>query len=198
MESISESPFAIPFRWKVSALLVSVVLMVSAFPPLDFGFLAWFALAPIFAVIVSEPRPRKAFKWAYVFGILHWGATVIWISSTVNMWTHSNAGWFAWVALTLLKSLWFGLFGVVGWWAYRKSQYWMRPVALGCAWCAAEWLRCQTAVAMPWSLIGYTQYRYLSVIQISDITGVFGVSFLIASFNGALAGPIITRLTKNV
>jgi len=39
----------------------------------------------------------------------------------------------------------------------------------------------------PWLLTGYSQTRYLSLIQMSDLTGVYGVSFLILWFNAAVA-----------
>ena len=35
----------------------------------------------------------------------------------------------------------------------------------------------------PWALLGYTQYRTLPLIQIADITGVYGVSLLILLVN---------------
>lgn len=187
MQSISETRIALPLRTKIVALIFSVLLMTAAFPPLDLGFLGWIGLAPIFAVIVCEPRARRAFKWAYMFGCLHWGWTIIWIAATVNAWTHSWAGWGAWIGLTLLKSLWFGLFGVMAWWLTRRQVTWQIPVLIASAWTFMEWLRCQTGVAMPWSLTGYTQYRWLSVIQIADITGVFGITFLLAYLNSSLA-----------
>jgi apolipoprotein N-acyltransferase len=35
-------------------------------------------------------------------------------------------------------------------------------------------------------LIGYSQYSFLPLIQISDITGVYGISFLVAAVNGLI------------
>ncbi|MEP6755604.1 MAG: apolipoprotein N-acyltransferase [Chthonomonadales bacterium] len=191
MQSISETIPEMTLKRKVVLLLISVLLMTASFPPLDLGFLAWIGLAPVFYLVVTETRPRKAFKWAYMFGILHWGWTIIWIAATVNAWTHSIAGWGAWIALTLLKSLWFGLFGWMAWWLYRARWKSLGPVCVGAAWTFMEWLRCQTGVAMPWSLSGYTQYRYLDVIQIADITGVFGITFLLAFLNMALVEIVL-------
>ena len=37
----------------------------------------------------------------------------------------------------------------------------------------------------PWELIGYSQFKALHLIQISDILGVYGVSFIIALSNAA-------------
>jgi apolipoprotein N-acyltransferase len=38
----------------------------------------------------------------------------------------------------------------------------------------------------PWELFGYSQYRILPLVQISDITGVYGVSFLVILANVVL------------
>jgi apolipoprotein N-acyltransferase len=35
-------------------------------------------------------------------------------------------------------------------------------------------------------LLGYSQYKFPALIQIADITGVYGVSFIVASLNGAI------------
>jgi apolipoprotein N-acyltransferase len=44
----------------------------------------------------------------------------------------------------------------------------------------------------PWSSLGYSQYKFLRIIQFADITGVYGVSFLVVAVNGAIADIFIT------
>jgi apolipoprotein N-acyltransferase len=53
-------------------------------------------------------------------------------------------------------------------------------------WVALEYLRGFLFSGFPWELLGYSQYRVLSLVQIADITGVYGVSFLIILVNVAL------------
>jgi apolipoprotein N-acyltransferase len=40
---------------------------------------------------------------------------------------------------------------------------------------------------LPWNFIAHSQYSYLSLIQISDITGIYGVSFLVVIVNQFLS-----------
>ena len=54
-------------------------------------------------------------------------------------------------------------------------------------WVVLEFLRSYIFTGFPWSSIGYTQYKFLTMIQIADITGIYGVSFLVVAVNGALA-----------
>jgi apolipoprotein N-acyltransferase len=50
----------------------------------------------------------------------------------------------------------------------------------------------------PWLLIGYSQTEYLRVIQVSDLLGVYGVSFLVLWINTALGWAICLRDEKPV
>jgi apolipoprotein N-acyltransferase len=174
-------------------VLASAAMTALAFPPLDAGFLAWICLAPVLVALGECRRPRSAFALGYLFGSLHWGATIVWIGTTVTNWTGSPIGWAAWVVLTAIKSLWFGLFGFLGWWVIRRAGGVSRAVGLACAWTLVEWLRTQSSVAMPWSLLGYTQYRFLPVAQIADLAGVFGVTFVLTLVNGGFAEQLRAR-----
>jgi apolipoprotein N-acyltransferase len=40
---------------------------------------------------------------------------------------------------------------------------------------------------MPWTQLSYSQYRFLPVLQFAEVTGAYGVSFLLVLVNGALA-----------
>jgi apolipoprotein N-acyltransferase len=58
--------------------------------------------------------------------------------------------------------------------------------------CATIWVALEMAVArmltgFPWNLLGVSQARILPVTQIASVTGVYGVSFLVAWFSAALA-----------
>jgi apolipoprotein N-acyltransferase len=53
-------------------------------------------------------------------------------------------------------------------------------------WVTLEYGRTYALTGFPWSILGYSQYSFLPLIQISDLTGVYGVSFLVAAFNGLL------------
>ncbi len=54
-------------------------------------------------------------------------------------------------------------------------------------WVAGEWVRGHLMDGFPWGLLGYSQHEVLPVIQVAELAGVYGVSFLIAAVNAALA-----------
>ncbi len=63
-------------------------------------------------------------------------------------------------------------------------------LAVPIAWVALEYLRAYLSTGFAWYYLGHTQYRFVELIQISDITGAYGVSFLVAMSAAALAGVV--------
>ncbi|UCH12039.1 MAG: apolipoprotein N-acyltransferase [Candidatus Omnitrophota bacterium] len=58
--------------------------------------------------------------------------------------------------------------------------------AIPSAWVILEYLRSHVMGGIGWNLLGYSQYKNLPIIQIADIAGVWGISFLIMLMNVAI------------
>jgi len=57
-------------------------------------------------------------------------------------------------------------------------------IATPALWVALEYARANLFfLALPWNLLGHSQYRYVPLLQISDVTGIYGVSFLLVMTN---------------
>src|SRR5262249_56187646 len=81
---------------------------------------------------------------------------------------------------------------LVSWLSARRSA----ALALALVpffWVAAEWLRGHLFGGFPWGTLGYSQYLRLRVIQIAELAGVHGVSFVLLTVNAALAGCVVLR-----
>ena len=50
-----------------------------------------------------------------------------------------------------------------------------------------EWLRSVGSLSFPWAQVCYSQYRALPIIQIAEVTGALGVSFLLLLVNASIA-----------
>jgi apolipoprotein N-acyltransferase len=57
---------------------------------------------------------------------------------------------------------------------------------LACYWVALEYLKAHLITGFPWCLLGYSQYEHLHIIQLADLFGVYGISFLIVLVNGLI------------
>jgi apolipoprotein N-acyltransferase len=63
-----------------------------------------------------------------------------------------------------------------------------RVVSLPVVWVAVEWMRALLSLShFDVFRLGYTQASLTPLIQLADVTGVYGVSFLVAAVNGVVA-----------
>ena len=61
---------------------------------------------------------------------------------------------------------------------------------------AVEYLRAYFLTGFPWYYLAHSQYRYLYVIQIADVTGSLGISLLIAMVNAWLVDLVTLPLFR--
>jgi len=168
-------------------------LFVLSFPSFDIFPLAWFALAPLLVILYDRPK-GEAFKAGLSFGIVYFFGTVYWIYHSIN-----HFGSIAFVPsllIVLILSLYLSLYTAVFCAFYsmiiKKTDLPALLVA-PVLWTALEMLRSYAFSGFPWSSVGYSQYRFLALIQSADIIGVYGISFLVVAVNGAIADFFIMK-----
>ncbi len=59
-------------------------------------------------------------------------------------------------------------------------------------WTGLEFFRAHLFTGFPWYFLGHTQHHWAQLIQISDLVGAYGVSFLIVLTSACLAGLVPT------
>ncbi|MBI5124519.1 MAG: apolipoprotein N-acyltransferase, partial [Candidatus Omnitrophica bacterium] len=150
-------------------------MLTLSFPGFNIWLLAWFGFIPLFFAIDGQ-KPIKAFLISYITGFLFFLGTIYWL-------VHVSLPGMIVVAAYL--ALYFGLFGLIICNAIRNTQY-AALFYTPAAWVALEWLRSNALTGFGWNLLGYSQSYNLPIIQIADIAGVYGVSFLIMIFNAAV------------
>ncbi|HLX95612.1 MAG TPA: apolipoprotein N-acyltransferase, partial [Verrucomicrobiae bacterium] len=89
------------------------------------------------------------------------------------------------VFLALYPAVWVWLMaGKIGEGDWLRRTRW--SLAGAAAWVALEMVRARLFGGFPWDLLGVSQYRMVPLIQIASVTGVYGVSFLVAWFSLSL------------
>lgn len=168
------------------------LLLTAAFPDLDLNWIAWIALVPLMAAL-RNASGRTAFRRGMIAGMVHYMTLIYWLVYTMR--TYGGLPWFLavppLVLLSAYLSLYFGLFALI-WTCLRKgvrTAVILAPVL----WSGLEYLRSFLFSGFPWGLLGYSQYRNLHLIQISDILGVYGVSFLVVLGNAAVFFAVASR-----
>ena len=163
------------------------------FPNFDQGWLAWIVLVPLHWAL-SGLTTRQAFRYGWLAGIIAFAGTVTWVITAMNQF--GQVPMVISSALMLLLATYLGLFiGVYAWgYALFQKHYpdsqWLTAPSL---WVALEYLRTYAFSGLPWALLGYSQYQWLSLIQFADITGVYGVSFLLV-----MANVVITQYLTRI
>ena len=91
--------------------------------------------------------------------------------------------------LVAYMALYPAIFAAVFSWADTKPVGFLS--AMPAIWVALEYLRSFFLSGFPWEFLGYSQYRQITLIQAADMTGVYGISFVILSVN--VAGFLLWR-----
>ncbi len=176
--------------WPVRQIALAVasgLLLPFCFPKFDFGLLAWVALIPLHLSLDGMSKWR-AFRLGWISGTIAFTGIMAWVVTAMN--TYGKVPLLVSYAVMLLLTAYLGLYVAL----YSAGLVWFRSLvpryglfAAPCLWVTLELARTYLFSGLPWSLLGYSQYRQLDLIQVADHLGVYGVSFLVVFFNVAVA-----------
>src|SRR5215813_11328505 len=178
---------ATPRQRVIALLLASATALLTAAPSLYEALwpLAWVALVPLF-VALREASP----KWALLLG--WWAETLMyWVGFYWLIGTMVRFGFIA-VPLSVCFFAIIGLgngirLGLFAWWLRRTERvtypWWVRLLLPACIYVAFDYLFPRV---FPWYL-GFLQLRGLPFIQLADIAGVHGVTFVLVVCNTVIA-----------
>jgi apolipoprotein N-acyltransferase len=178
--------------WTLAFL--SGVLCILSFPRFDLEFLAWFALVPLFLALENQ-TVRKSFWLGWLAGTVYFLGTVHWVTNTMIRYGKlpAVASYPVMLLFVVTLGLYVAVFASLFVFLRRRTRF---PAVLSAPalWVSLELLRTYALSGFPWAALGYSQYLSLPVIQIADITGVYGVSFLIVMINIAVVrGTVILK-----
>jgi apolipoprotein N-acyltransferase len=173
------------FLW---ALLIAPLIYGAAFPPLRLGWFAWIGLVP-WCVALRVARTGTAVLICCLSTLLGSYICTPWFSRAVATYYQQplllGLGLFAGVYLVTIGP-YVTAFTLCYRGLARRPSAWL-PLLAGAAWAAAEVARTRLFIGDPFGLFGYSQIDHTAIVQIADVTGVYGVSFLMIAVNAALA-----------
>ncbi len=164
--------------------LFSGFLLTAAFPPGYLSFAAWIALVPLLKALENHSG-FSAFKLGIIAGLAHFLSLIYWIIVVLEH--YGNLSLLASVTALVLLSFYLALFiGLFTCFAsfLKDSRFFVLFTA--CFWVGLEYAKAHFITGFPWCLLGYSQFAHLYIIQIADLFGVYGLSFLIVVINGVL------------
>ncbi len=156
----------------IALCLISAVLLALSFPQTNWNLLAFVGLVPFLMVCETE-SPRRAGLWGYLTGLVFFLMMFYWFVYV----TPAGAA-----LLIMYLSVYFALFAV-GVSYFAKGNRILKIFLLPSIWVVCEYLRGHLLSGFNWASLAHSQYQNLVFIQISDLTGMAGVSFLIVLVN---------------
>jgi len=161
--------------------LAGAALLWAALPPWDLGPLAF--VAPVAWVMLVRRRElsgRRPYLTLYGVGFLFWLAALYWLTLP------DPATALGWLGVAIYFGCYLPLF--VG--LSRVAVYRLRvPVILAApvVWTGLELARGHLLTGMTMASLGHTQYHWITLIQLSDLAGAYGVGFLVMLVAACLA-----------
>jgi len=157
------------------------------------------ALTPLLVAVLQPSAggtpPRGAFLLGLTTGAFYFSGTLYWLVETMTTFggLPTAVALFAAAALVAYLSLFPAAFAVI---VARLRSTGSLALALWCApaaWVASELGRQYVWDGFPWALLGYSQVTLLPVAQLASVTGVYGLSGLLALTSTAAAFAAIGK-----
>jgi len=190
---------------RIAIAVIAGLALTVAFPKPGWAGLAWIAPGMLLGGALGS-SPKRGFLLGYAGGIAHYLTSLHWLLYNPFP-AGAAAGWLALSAyLAFYPAIWtWACFRLLpkptapgrttfqpastGSAVYRSvaqlvESGWAGRLewAIACAtlWVALEMIRARFLTGFPWNLLGVSQLPLTPLIQISAVTGVYGVSFVVA------------------
>lgn len=177
-------------------MLVSTLVFSLAHPSFlsktGFGFLAFFVLIPVFAVIRNTSW-RLVGAYGFLYGFVYYSIFNYWLTTF-----HP----FAILIVTIIK----GAEMVLLFLALKAMDRWLGFVLNGrlthvfqaIVWVAYAYLSQNWFAGYPYGSIAYALYNYRVLIQIADLFGIWGITFMLVLPQAFLGNWVCDHYSKTV
>jgi apolipoprotein N-acyltransferase len=173
--------------YQVLLAVLGGLLLSAGFPKPAMFYLAWAAFVPLLLAI-RNTSAKRALALGYLCGFVHSLTCLYWIDYAIYHFGGFSLA-LSWLILSLLcaiMAVYPALFAL----AAQKFETFPALYVFGLpfVWVTLEWIRAHVITGFPWADLGYTQTPLLHLIQVADITGVYGLSWLVVLGSTVVAG----------
>jgi apolipoprotein N-acyltransferase len=209
-------PASRSFGWPAYLLCATAgaTLGLSA-PGFDQWYLAWFGLVPLFLLVAGSNSLWQASLRGFIFGLFY---NLVYLNWYLHLYPLDWLGFQQWEGMFLAAAAWLieaghqalivAAFALVlralplsgGLLPRRVDERWHLPtiIVVPALWVLLESKigNAHDALGVPWSMLEYSQYRQLPLIQVTSLVGGIGLGTLIVAVNTAIAGLLATISRK--
>lgn len=171
----------------LKASFLTGILLWASFTPVGLGPLAWVALVPLLLLAKLERPTKWMYPSIYLGGFAFWLATLQWMR------LGDPTMYIAWTAFAIYLAFYFPVFVGLTRVATGKLRVPML-VAAPAIWTGLEYVRAYALTGFSWYQLGHSQVQWIELIQISDLVGAYGVSFIVAMSSAAFVELVPQRV----
>jgi apolipoprotein N-acyltransferase len=168
-----------------------------AFPDYNLPVLGWVSVAGLMAASL-DAKIGEAALCGLLYGGMFYSFSLPWIYTVLRQYGPLTVGQAlgATSLLILATSLFCSSFAVALAWISRRSPS-LAILASPFLWVTTEYARANLPdIGYPWNLVGYTASGSLALVQLASVTGIFGLSFLVVSYNAVLVWSLRLRTRR--
>jgi apolipoprotein N-acyltransferase len=181
-------------KWRILLSFASGILLAFAFPNFNLPLLGWVAVAVLILASLEGGLGEAALR-GLLFGVAFYLFATPWIYTVMHQYgplpPWEAAGVMA--LMILAASPYFVAFTLCVTWIARRDKN-LAVFAAPFLWVALELARSRMPdIGFPWELLGYSAAGNLALVQLTAITGIYGLSLLVAAYNAVLVWLIRSR-----
>ncbi|HEY2108526.1 MAG TPA: apolipoprotein N-acyltransferase [Candidatus Acidoferrales bacterium] len=183
---------------RVLLALGSGIALALSFPNYNLPWLAWISIGMLVLASIGAP-PREAPLYGFLHAFVFYPICLPWIATVMKQ--YGNVPPLLSVGILSL----FGIAGGIIWSTFSMSVAFVarrKGVALACVLAPFFWVTLEFArthipyIGFPWNLTGYAASDSLALLQLTTVTGIWGLSFLVAAYGSFLAYAVLVRKSQ--
>ena len=174
--------------------VASGVALALSFPQYNFPLLAWIAVALLMLASIGA-KPAESLLYGFLHGLVFIPISVPWIDTVMQQYGNIDPWTSAGILglLAIRDGMIFAVFSLGVALAARRSRE-LACVLAPFLWVALEFFDARVPIfSFPWNLLGYAACGNLAFLQLTTIAGVYGLSFVVASYGSLVAYAKLER-----
>jgi apolipoprotein N-acyltransferase len=185
---------ALNFSWQVRALLAmaSGAALALAFPNYNLSLLGWISVG-LLVLASFGARPKIALLYGFLHALVFYPMSVPWMSTVVQQ--YGDVPPLLAAGLLLLIAIAGGVIVAVFTWGVAfasRRNAWIAWTLAPDLWVALEFARGHLPIiGFPWNLIGYAASGNPAFVQLTAVTGIYGLSYVVAAYGCLVACAVL-------
>lgn len=171
----------------VLTIIISALLYFYSLGFHDIGILVWFAPIPVL-LFGLRFEPRLTFVVAFITSLLG--------SSDILQYSKTVIPMMPLIFSVICGAIFFAINILLSCWVIKRLNNWVSIFIFPSLWVTFEFLSASSPTSGTYGSIAYSQVHLLKIIQITSLTGIWGLSFLICLIPSAIVVAYYLRKNK--